>query len=387
VVADDRTRGRAARRWPGVIWCAAAAVAGTAGLHPPLAAADEPSISILTTRPQPMMTNLGDAYGSIRLGPDRDAFEAASAALAEHHDLDFRETPLRDAVATIAEKAGVRIVFDHESLDDVAIDIDATMVSGSFEDMSLRAILREVLGDTDLDMVFRNERFVVTTVDAAAEHSARVFYPVLAGTDVDELIMLIERTVAPDSWDTVGGKGAIAAVPGQMGTGLVVRQTEAVHEEIAGLLAGLDAALWTADVAEEGVAPRLVRAYPVADPVVRESAAEQLVGICNDSLPRAADPQATVDVVGDALVVRSRSRAFHVMAAQVLAALQGVDAILIEGDDDAHKPADEDARDAHATGFRGAGFRREGVPWTSPAPASSPAAASSASTSASTTGS
>lgn len=387
MVADDRTRTRVTRRWPGVIWCAAAAVAGMAGLHPPLSVADEPSISILTTRPQPMMANLGDAYASIRLGPDRDAFEAASAALAEHHDLDFRETPLRDAVATIAEKAGVRIVFDHESLDDIAIDIDATMVSGSFEDMSLRAILREVLGDTDLDMVFRNERFVVTTVDTAAEHSARVFYPVLAGTDVDELVMLIERTVAPDSWDTVGGKGAIAAVPGQMGTGLVVRQTEAVHEEIAGLLTGLDAALWTADVAEEGVAPRLVRAYPVADPVVRESAAEQLVGICNDSLPRAADPQATVDVVGDSLVVRSRSRAFHVMAAQVLAALQGVDTILIEEDDEAHKPAGEDAPDAHATGLRETGLRREGLPRTSPPPASSPAAASSRSTSTSTTGS
>ena len=31
-----------------------------------------------------------------------------------------------------------------------------------------------------------------------------------------------------------------AAVPAQMGAGLVVRQTEAVHDEIAGLLAGLD---------------------------------------------------------------------------------------------------------------------------------------------------
>ena len=356
MVADDRTRGRAVRRWTAVIWCGAAAVAGTAGLQPFVSVAAEPSIGILTLRPQPMMANLGDAYGSIRLGPDRDAFAAASAALAEHHDLDFRETPLRDAVAAIAEKAGVRIGFDHEPLDDAAIDIDAATVSGSFKDMSLRAILREVLGDTDLDMVFRNERFVVTTADTAAEHSARFFYPVLAGTDVDVLVMLIERTVAPDSWDTVGGKGAIAAVPGQMGTGLVVRQTEAVHAEIAGLLAGLDAALWTADAMEEGVEPRLVRAYPVADPVVRESAAERLVGICNESLPRAADPQATVDVVGDSLVVRSRSRAFHVMAAQVIAALQGVDTILIEGDDDAHDHAERDALDAHATGLRKTGL-------------------------------
>ncbi len=352
----DRTPECGVCRWYECLVCVAVAVAGAAGLHLPRASGDEPSISILTTRPQPMMANLGDVYASIRLGPDRDAYAAATAALAEHHDLDLRETPLRDAVASIAEKAGVHIGFDHESLDDAGIDLGTTTVSGSFTDMSLRAILREVLGDTDLDVVFRNERFVVTTADTAAQHVARVFYPVLAGTDVDELVLLLERTVAPDSWDTVGGQGAIATVPGQMGTGLVVRQTDAVHEDIAGLLAGLDAALWTAEAAEEGAAPRMVRAYVVADPAVREAAADRMLSLCNESLPHGGDPQATVDVVGDSLVVRSRSRAFHVMAAQVVAALQGVDTILFEGDD-----ADAAAGpDAHATGFHGPGLRRRG---------------------------
>lgn len=344
-------------RWPAAAGWAVAALLGLACQDPRPAAGEEPAISILTTRPQPMMANLGDAYRSIRLGPDRDAFDFVEAALGEHHDLAFRETPLRDAVATIAEKADIGIGFDHEAFDNAGLDIDAATVSGTFKGVSLRSILHELLGDMDLGMVFRNERLVVTTADDAEQHLARFFYPVLAGTDVDELITLIERTVAPDTWDTVGGRGAIAALPGQMGMGVVVSQTDAVHDEIVGLLRGLDAALWTADEVDEGVEPRFVRTYPVADPVLRETAAERLADICNQSLPRAADLKATVEVIGESVVVRSTSRAFQVMAAQVLASLQGVDAILIEGDGDRPEDAAADPDAAHATRFRGARWR------------------------------
>ena len=336
----------------------AAALTWTACLAWHRAAADEPAISIVTTRPQPMMANLGDAYSGVRLGADRDAFERCSAALAEHHDLDFRATSLRDAVARIADKAGIAIGFDHESLEDSGFDVDVASVTGTFNDMSLRATLHELLGDLDLGLVFRNERLVVTTAEAAERHVVRFFYPVLAGTDVDELIPLIERTVAPDSWDTVGGKGAIMPLPGQMGTGLVISQTDAVHADIASLLQGLDAALWMPDQVDEGVEPRFVRTYLVADPLVRESAVEHLVDFCNEALPHGADPRATVDVFGDSLVVRSKSRAFQVMAAQMLASVQGVDAILLEEDMESDEAEPEAAAPggAHATRFRKAGL-------------------------------
>lgn len=338
----------------------AAAVLALVWQAPPRAAAAEPSIGIVTLRPQPMMANLGDDYRSIYLGTDRDAYEHAAGALAEHQTLEFRKTPLRDAAATVAEKAGTAIGFDHAALDDASVDIDAATVSGSFEGVSLRAAFRELLGDMDLDLVFRNGRLVVTTGDAARRHVVRFFYPVLAGTDLEELAALVERTVSPDSWDGVGGIGAIAPLPAQLGSGLVISQTEAVHEEIAGLLRGLDAALWNADTLDDDVEPRLVRAYAVADPVVREAAAENLVGICNGALPHGADPEATVDVIGESLVVRARSRAFHVMAAQVLSAVQGVDMLMIEGDDvegdDEFPAAPAAAPDAHATGFRGAAW-------------------------------
>jgi hypothetical protein len=275
-------------------------------------AADEPPLGIGIELPQPMMANLGDSYRSLRLEPDRDAFERVSTAIAGRHDLDFAETPLRDAVAAIAEKAGIGIGFDHESLEAAGIDLDAALVTGTFKDVSLRAVLREMLGDLDL----------------------------------------VERTVEPASWDTAGGPATVMPLPSQMGTGLVISQTEAAHEAIASLLRGLDAAAWKADPLDEGVEPRLVRTYLVLDPLLRDSIVENLADLCNGTLPHGADPDATVAALGDAVVVRSTSRPFHVMAAQLVTALQGLDTILVE--DDEADVTEQDAGNVRAIRFEAA---------------------------------
>jgi len=52
--------------------------------------------------------------------------------------------------------------------------------------------------------------------------------------DFDTLIELITSTIAPQTWDTVGGPGAIDGFPTNLS--LVVSQTQEVHEEIADLL-------------------------------------------------------------------------------------------------------------------------------------------------------
>ena len=55
-----------------------------------------------------------------------------------------------------------------------------------------------------------------------------------------QLVDLIQRTVAPMSWDVNGGPGSIDYwVPGRA---IVVRQTDAVHEDIGGLLRQLERA-------------------------------------------------------------------------------------------------------------------------------------------------
>ena len=55
-----------------------------------------------------------------------------------------------------------------------------------------------------------------------------------AMADFDSLIELITTTVAPESWDDVGGPGSIA--PFETNLSIVVSQTQEVHEEIVDLL-------------------------------------------------------------------------------------------------------------------------------------------------------
>ena len=55
-----------------------------------------------------------------------------------------------------------------------------------------------------------------------------------AMADFDTLIELITTTIAPDSWDEVGGAGAIEPFP--INLSLVISQTQEVHEQIADLL-------------------------------------------------------------------------------------------------------------------------------------------------------
>lgn len=330
----------------------------------PLAAADDddaatPMIRFLAARPQLMAANLGDAYRGRRLEPDRDAFEAAFAGLAEPHDFSFRDMPLRDAVAQIAEKSGVRIGLDREALDAAGVD-PATPVSGSFAGCSAEATLRELLADVDLAVVFRHERLVVTTVDAARGRLVRWFYPLPAGVDVDAVVDLVTRTVTPAEWDTVGGQAAIVPLPERMGAGVVVHHDEDAQRQILALLAGLDAAAWQADDVDEGVEPRHLRIHPLPDPLVRDRVVEHLVDLVNESLPHGADPDAAVSVLGDALVVRSKSRPFHVLAAEVIAALGGLEAIVIDEEIDGDAGAKPGA-EAGTTSFRRIGRARERV--------------------------
>ena len=55
-----------------------------------------------------------------------------------------------------------------------------------------------------------------------------------AQADFDTLIELITATIAPDTWDDVGGDGSIQGFPTNLS--LVVSQTQEVHEQIADLL-------------------------------------------------------------------------------------------------------------------------------------------------------
>ncbi|HID78778.1 MAG TPA: hypothetical protein EYP56_22635 [Planctomycetaceae bacterium] len=53
----------------------------------------------------------------------------------------------------------------------------------------------------------------------------------------EELVMVVEKTICPDTWQSAGGPGAIETLPGC----LVVTQTQEVHERVADLFQQLSA--------------------------------------------------------------------------------------------------------------------------------------------------
>jgi hypothetical protein len=299
---------------------------------------EEDTVSaVFSSHPQPMLANVSDEYQVARLWPRSDALAAARDALEQQCEgVALHETPLREFVTTIADKAGVRISLDREELENMGFDTD-TPITATLNGLSFRAGLREVLEDVDLAYVFKNDHVVVTSVEKAARTRETVFYPVMAGVDVTEVAMLVEETVSPDSWSHRGGPGTIVAAPAGLGNGLVISHNSAVQEEIEAVLRNLDAALWTPVDQDEGVTAGFLRTYVVDDDDTRAGLEEQLLALCNDSLPHGADADARVSVIGKSIVVQSRSRPFQVMAAQIIAAIVGDEIdVEIESDEAAH---------------------------------------------------
>lgn len=283
---------------------------------------DAGHVAAIRTAPQPSAANLGAEYRSIRLWPVGHAARTIDVALDKLcEDLEFAETPFREAIAAVADRAGIPIALDHEAFEDAGLDPE-TPVTARFAGVPFRAALRQLLHDIDMASLVRHDRLVVTTVEEAQAHPVRTFYPTLPGGDLEEIAALVERTVAPHTWDSVGGHGTITPAPVSLGWGLIVAHDEEVQEEIEALLAGCDRMAWQPPAGNGRL--KQVRAYEIDDDLARTQLAEELVALCNEALPEGGDPDARVLLVGRSLVVQSHSRPFHVMAAHIVAAVNGV---------------------------------------------------------------
>lgn len=344
----------AAARTQGLLFVAGCLVALTlrAAQAQPAAESDrDVTVEVLTEHPQPMLAAATKTYRPVRLSGAGDKTEAILEALATTDtSLSFSETPLRDWIAAIAEKAGIDAGLDTRALEDAGIDLESPVSGGSAGRPLLHAV-RSMLDPLGLAAVVRHGRLLVTTHERSQDpaYLERILYPILPGSDREELRDLIESTIAPETWDTVGGTATVRPLPAGCGSGLVVSQTEENHERISSLLGGIDRAIWKQGSA--GEASRVVRTYPVSEATAREELAGSLVELCNEALTEGADPKATVRIVGKSLVVQSTSRAFHVMAAAIIESIDGVESILIEDEEDGD--ASEPSGAVQATSLRG----------------------------------
>ncbi len=210
------------------------------------------------------------------------------AALDQPTEFDFQERPLGEVMDYFKQQHELRIVLDNRALSDEGLDAD-TPVTQTLKNIRLWSALRLLLEQLDLTYVVRDGYLLITT-KTEAENKLRIkVYPVedlvtldsdfrpapLASDGADNspsrsdmlprptigefgggmglrgfglnrlddegnysgLIDLITTTIAPTTWDEVGGPGSITADP--RSRSIAVSQTDEVHDQIVVLLAAL----------------------------------------------------------------------------------------------------------------------------------------------------
>lgn len=171
-------------------------------------------------------TFIGQASQSVQL---REFFKHPVA-------VEFDQTPLDDALASLSETIGSTIHIDELSLSDNGIPVDAP-VTLSLHDKPLHVVLDHLLAPLDLSCIVANAELLVTTTADAEELMTLALYDV---RDIcrnektsRQLLSMIEDSTG-GQWDNVDGIGGGMAFarPGI----LIVQQTGPLHDEIFAMI-------------------------------------------------------------------------------------------------------------------------------------------------------
>src|SRR5678815_1224251 len=90
-------------------------------------------------------------------------------------DLDYPETPLKEVIEDLKERFQIPIVMATKKLEEAAINLE-TPVTVNFKQISLRAGLRNMLGDLGLTYLIKDEVMQITTPeDAGSQLITKVY--------------------------------------------------------------------------------------------------------------------------------------------------------------------------------------------------------------------
>ena len=159
------------------------------------------------------------------------------------------DMPLIRFVPWLRERYGINVLLDRKALDDFGIDA-STPISIDLLQATLESGLSHVLDEFELTWIVRHEALVITTPEEAEARLETRVYPVRdlvlvysqrpADAYYEGLMQVITSVIQPDSWDEVGGPGAIEAEVASLS--LVISQTWRVHRQLEHLLTTLRAA-------------------------------------------------------------------------------------------------------------------------------------------------
>ena len=209
--------------------------------------------------------------------PALKALEKTRQALKSHVTLRWQQRPLTALADYLIKEHGLHVLFDRKALEESGAGTD-TPISINLVDVPLATALNLVLKSLDLTYYTADEVMLISTPEKANNQLLTAVYPVSeiirlpvrpaeqAGegeSAYDGLIELISTTIAPTTWDDVGGPASIKQF--DRSRSLVVSQTEEVHDQILALLEQLRAK----ETPIAGDAPQAVPAEPDSSFVVR----------------------------------------------------------------------------------------------------------------------
>jgi len=146
--------------------------------------------------------------------------------------IEIEALPLADAATLLSQIGSVQITFDLETLAQLGVKLDDPVTvkrSGS----SLAQILEAILDPFGLTYLVEGDQILVTSPRRTENPLRQMRYTVSDLTEAQpaamaQLVDLVVRLVAPESWRVAGGRGTIQPDGGA----LDVLQTDTVHHEL-----------------------------------------------------------------------------------------------------------------------------------------------------------
>ena len=156
------------------------------------------------------------------------------AAAATH---DFADSSLREVIAWLQNEHRLVVLLDKKALAEIGVTA-AEPVSDRLVEAPIYLLLNR-LRSLGLGWYFDNDILYITSHEVLKERATTRTYNVGslldAGFEPDRLEEVITSTIAPDTWEDVGGQGAVSS----LGDVLFVRQNDDMHCEIEALLQAL----------------------------------------------------------------------------------------------------------------------------------------------------
>jgi hypothetical protein len=167
--------------------------------------------------------------------------KAILRALDSPITVHFEASPLGAVLEYLRTLTGQPILVDPPALEAAGVTYD-TKITMHLKDVSLRFVLRKILGDHGLAYIVKDEMIQVITAQQARDTMVtRVHYigelitaadEVLATLQALQLINLIQTTIEPSSWKVNGGPGTI--IYHHPTRSLIIKQSAEFHGTLAG---------------------------------------------------------------------------------------------------------------------------------------------------------